>query len=79
MKEIRENYNNYITYGNFFEYLIGGPFDLESMEEIINKDEADNITDNKQLKDDNTICRPTFTGLKVLCCCFWSKDYSNIE
>ena len=54
------------------------PFNLESMEEIANKDEAENITDNKQIKEDNTMCRPnTFKGLKVLLCCFWSKDYSD--
>ena len=78
INEISKNYNNYITYGNLFDYLNNRPFNLESMEEIANKDEAENITDNKQIKEDNTMCRPnTFKGLKVLLCCFWSKDYSD--
>ena len=78
IEDISKNYNKYITYSKLFAYLNDRPFNLESMEEIANRDEADNIIENKEINENNTMCNPGyFTGLKVLCCCFWSKEYAK--
>ena len=78
--KIIENYNNYITYGKLFSYLRERTFYLESMEEIYNRDEADNIEKNSTINENEYMCiKGQFKGLKVLCCCFWSADYSDTE
>ena len=38
LKEINDNYNDYITYQKLFAYLEERPFYLESMEETVNRD-----------------------------------------
>ena len=78
--EITKNYNDYITYGKLIEYLFEKTFYMESMEEIANRDEADNIESNTKINENKYMSiKGAFKGLKVLCCCFWSNDYSYIE
>ena len=68
------------TYQKLFAYLEERPFYLESMEETVNRDEADRIERNPEIDENNTMCRPgTFQGLKALCCCFWSKEIAGKE
>ena len=76
--EISENYGNFITYQNLTAFLEDRPFSLESMEETVNRDEADNLENNPDIDENNTMCKPgEFRGLKVLCCCFWSKSIAG--
>ena len=78
ISEIIENYNDYITYRKLSAFLEDRPFSLESMEETVNRDEADKIIKNPDIDENNTMCRPnSFLGLKVLCCCFWSKEIAG--
>ena len=50
------------------------------MEETVNRDEADKIERNPDIDESNTMCLPkAFSGLKVLCCCFWSKEIAGEE
>ena len=80
MDEKLERYNTYITYKNLINYLNERPFYLESMEETCNKDQADKKEKDKIINENEFMCKPgTFKGLKVLLCCFWSKDYSSSE
>ena len=74
LSEINENYGDYITYQKLSAFLEDRPFSLESMEETVNRDEADKIDKNPEIDESNTMCKPgSFKGLKALCCCFWSK------
>ena len=78
--KIIDNYNNYITYRKLFSYLRERTFYLESMEETYNRDEADNTEKNSIINENEYMCsKGQFKGLKVLCCCFWSSDYSDNE
>ena len=78
ISEINENYGDYITYQKLYAFLEDRPFSLESMEETVNRDEADKIDKNPDIDESNTMCQPgAFKGLKVLCCCFWSKEIAG--
>ena len=78
ISEISDNYGDFITYQKLFAFLENRPFSLESMEETVNRDEADKIEKNPEINENNTMCLPgTFKGLKVLCCCFWSKNIAG--
>ena len=76
--EINENYGDFITYQKLTAFLEDRPFSLESMEETVNRDEADKIDKNPEIDESNTMCQPgAFKGLKALCCCFWSKEIAG--
>jgi len=80
INEIIENYGDYITYRKLSAFLEERPFNLESMEETVNRDEADKIERNPDIDESNTMCLPkAFLGLKVLLCCFWSKEIAGEE
>ena len=80
LSEINENYGDYITYQKLSAFLEERPFSLESMEETVNRDEADKIEKNPEIDETNTMCEPkAFKGLKALCCCFWSKEIAGEE
>jgi len=73
--EICDNYGNFIAYQKLRAFLEDRPFSLESIEETVNRDEADKIEKNPKINGNNTMCRPgLFKGLKDLCCCFLSKN-----
>ena len=76
--EINDNFGDYITYQKLTAFLDSRPFSLESMEETVNRDEADKIEKNPEINENNIMCKPgVFRGLKVLCCCFWSKNIAG--
>ena len=78
ISEICDNYGDFITYQKLRAFLEDRPFSLESMEETVNRDEADKIEKNPEINENNTMCLPgIFKGLKVLCCCFWSKNIAG--
>ena len=74
LKEINEN-GDCITHQKLSSFPEDRPFNLESMEENVNRDEAHKIDKNTEINERNTICQPwAFKGLIVLCCCFWGKE-----
>ena len=80
LKEFSQNYNNYITYRNLIGYLNDRTFYLETMEETANRDEADKLGNINNINENIFMCKKGyFKGLKVLCCCFWSNEYSDAE
>ena len=78
IKIIKDNYGDYITYRKLYAYLEERPFYLESLEETVNRDEADEIEKNPEINENNIMCeRDSFKGLKTLCCYFWSKEITG--
>ena len=78
ISEICDNYGDFIVYQKLRAFLEDRIFSLESIEETVNRDEADKIEKNPEINENNTMCKSgLFKGLKDLCCCFLSKNNSG--
>ena len=74
-------FNSYQEYKTLYGFLDGLPLLVESLDEIMNPDKADEIgKNNLEISDTNTMCKKgEFEGFKILIGMFWSHILSEKE